>query len=197
MELESDDGHFLFVVGRSINGGVMIIQCPVCRARYQIDPKGAPKHMARVKCPKCTEVFQITLTEEAGGELPSAPAVAPRVLVVDDSKFFRELILDVLKPLPLTFLTAADGMEALEVIRREQPDLVILDLNLPGKNGYELIREVRAEEALKDIRLLAMSGVYRKETDVTEVRHLGADDFLNKSFKPEQLQERVTALLKR
>ena len=174
----------------------MIIQCPACRARYQIDTKGTSKRMARVKCPKCSEVFQITLTEEPGGESPAPPAV-PKVLVVDDSKFFRELILDVLKPLPFTFLTAADGLEALEVIRREHPDLVILDLNLPGKNGYELIREVRAEEALKDIRLLAMSGVYRKETDATEVRHLGADDFLNKSFKPEQLQERVSALLKR
>lgn len=178
----------------------MIIQCPSCGARYQIDAKRTSKRVARVKCPKCADIFQVTLVEEQGGESPAVPAAAPRVpkvLVVDDSKFFRELILDVLKPMPMTFLTAADGTEALEVIRRERPDLVILDLNLPGKNGYELIREVRAEEDLKNIRLLAMSGVYRKETDVTEVRHVGADDFINKSFKPEQLQERVTALLKR
>lgn len=174
----------------------MIIECPACRARYQIDPERTPKRVARVKCPKCAEVFQVPLMEERSGEPAEASGAARKVLVVDDSKFFRELILDVLKPLSLSFLTAADGMEALQVIRREHPALVILDLNLPGKNGYELIREVRAEEALKNIRLLAMSGVYRKETDVTEVRHAGADDFINKSFKPEQLQERVAALLK-
>lgn len=179
------------------NGGVMIIQCPACRARYQIDPKQTSKRVARIKCPKCGEVFQAKLVQENGEGSPASPGAIPRVLVVDDSRFFRELVLDVLKPLSLTFFTAADGMEALEIIRRERPDLVILDLNLPGKNGYDLIREVRAEESLKNIRLLAMSGVYRKETDVTEVRQVGADDFLNKSFKPEQLQERVAALLKR
>lgn len=176
----------------------MIIQCPACQARYQIDPERTSKRVARVKCPKCADVFQVTLKpEEPGGESSATPAGAPRVLVVDDSRFFRELILDVLRPMALTFLTAADGIEALQIIRRDRPELVMLDLNLPGKNGYELIREVKAEEALKNIRLLAMSGVYRKETDVSEVRHAGADDFINKSFKPEQLRERVAALLKR
>lgn len=177
---------------------MMIIECPACRARYQIDPAGTSKRVVRVKCPKCAGVFQVTLETEGGARSPAASErAAPTVLVVDDSKFFRELILDVLKPLSLNLLTAADGMEALQIMRRERPDLVMLDLNLPGKNGYELIREVRAEEALKDIPLLAMSGVYRKEADVFEVRRAGADDFIHKSFKPEQLQERVAALLKR
>jgi DNA-binding response OmpR family regulator len=72
---------------------------------------------------------------------------------------------------------------------------VILDLNLPGMSGYELIRLVRMDPALGKLRLLAMSGVYRKEADVVEVQAAGADDFVSKSFKPEQLQLRVKKLL--
>jgi predicted Zn finger-like uncharacterized protein len=173
----------------------MIIQCPACQARYQIDPTKTAKTVARVKCPKCANVFEVALTGSRQAEQGGASGPGEKVLVVDDSKFFRELILDVLKPLSLNYLVAADGNEALEIIRRERPVLVLLDLNLPGKNGYELIREVRADEALKGIRLLAMSGVFRKETDATEARHAGADDFINKSFKPEQLQQRVIRLL--
>jgi DNA-binding response OmpR family regulator len=72
---------------------------------------------------------------------------------------------------------------------------VILDLNLPGMSGYELIRSVRMDPALDKLRLLAMSGVYRKVADAVEVQAAGADDFISKSFKPEQLQLRVKKLL--
>ncbi|MEJ2699182.1 MAG: response regulator [Desulfuromonadales bacterium] len=184
----------------------MKIKCPDCGARYRIDPGRTNKTVPRIKCPQCTTVFQVTLPERAEWA-PSSPAEpAPRlprpgeagtkVLVVDDSKFFRELVVDVLKSLPFAFLTAGDGVEALQLIRRELPALVILDLNLPsGTDGYRLIREVRADKALQNIRLLAMSGVFRQPEDAAEVEKAGADDFINKSFKPEQLQARVTALL--
>jgi len=171
----------------------MIIECPECRARYKIDPSRTSKKVARVKCPKCARTFEVSL-EGATGPKPE-PAVK-KILVVDDSKFFRELIVDVLKPLSVDVHTAADGVEALEFIRREHPRLVILDLNLPEKNGYELIREVRADDAIGNVRLLAMSGVFRKETDVAEVTRAGADGFINKSFKPDQLQQRVSELLR-
>jgi CheY-like chemotaxis protein len=90
---------------------------------------------------------------------------------------------------------AGDGAEALQIIRQNRPALVILDLNLPGMSGYELIRLVRMDPALGKLRLLAMSGVYRKEADAVEVQAAGADDFVSKSFKPEQLQLRVKKLL--
>jgi predicted Zn finger-like uncharacterized protein len=196
----------------------MTIQCPDCGARYKLNPATSQKSGAKVKCPKCLNVFQISVPRKTGATAPprakkppqvpaSPPAPAPAqsvgaprgdetVLVVDDSRFFRELIVDVLKPLPLSILTAADGMEAMTLIRRGHPALVILDLNLPpGKNGYDLIRDIRADPSLKGIRLLAMSGVFRKKTDVAEVEMAGADDFISKSFTPEQLQSRVAGLL--
>ncbi|HEY7745192.1 MAG TPA: response regulator [Desulfuromonadales bacterium] len=184
----------------------MTIQCPGCDSRYRIDPSRSTKSVARVKCPQCATVFEVNLHDAqvkspAAAPVPAAPvpgkanSAAAAVLIVDDSKFFRELVADVLKPLQLQFLMAGDGNEALRIIRQKQPALVILDLNLPGMSGYELIRHVREEPSLRDLRLLAMSGVYRKETDVAEVQAAGADDFVSKSFKPEQLQARVKKLL--
>ena len=184
----------------------MTIQCPECDARYRIDPYRVTKSVARVKCPQCAAVFEVNLRSVQAEPLAAAPAPAgtglgtpdsteAEVLIVDDSKFFRELVADVLKPLQLHFLMAGDGEEALQIIRQKRPVLVILDLNLPGMSGYELIRKVREEPSLRDLRLLAMSGVYRKETDAAEVQAAGADDFVSKSFKPEHLQVRVRKLL--
>ena len=99
--------------------------------------------------------------------------------MVADSKLFRELVVDCLKPLQLQIELAGDGEEALQFIRRSRPALIILDLNLPGMSGQELIREVRADADLRAVRLLAMSGVFRQETDAVEVQAAGADGFMN------------------
>jgi len=181
----------------------MTVQCPACVGRYRIDPTKTTKGEVRLRCPKCSNAFQVILRSPAPAPLPVPEAVAPpaerppekKVLVVDDSNYFRELIIDVLKPLPLSLRTAADGVEALEIIRKGRPDLVILDLNLPEMNGYEFILQVRADPALNGVKVLAMSGVYRTKADTVDAERAGADDFINKSFKPEQLQERVKGLL--
>lgn len=185
----------------------MTIQCPECNARYRIDPSRVSKAVAKVKCPQCSAVFEVRLTstpltdssasaQPSAGMGAGAPASASTVvLIVDDSSFFRELVVDVLKPLHLDIKMAADGHEALQIIRQQKPALVILDLNLPGMSGNELILEVRKDPALSHLRLLAMSGVYRTETDAADVQAAGADDFISKSFKPEQLQLRVKKLL--
>lgn len=196
----------------------MKIQCPECESTYRIDPSRLKPGVARFKarCSRCNAVFSVNLpaapqpqdgvVAPAVGEAVFSvpPPVRPprqgtagkKLLVVDDSKFFRELIVDVLKPLELDFQLAGDGIEALDILRQSPFDLVLLDLNLPRMNGYELIAAVRSDDTLKSTMLLAMSGVFRKETDVARVVQAGADDFINKSFKPEQLQERVRKLLK-
>ena len=181
------------------------IQCPQCQSRYRFDPSRANKTVVRIKCPGCGHAFQVdlsTLKEPplAGfaAEVTSDPVPAlKKLLIVDDSKFFLELILDILKSLDVQFLTAADGEEGLRIIRQEKPALVLLDLNLPRMNGYELIKEVRDDLQLSQVRLLAMSGVFRKDDDISEVYRGGANDFISKSFKPEQLLERVNKLLGR
>ncbi|KIH77180.1 hypothetical protein GFER_07720 [Geoalkalibacter ferrihydriticus DSM 17813] len=115
--------------------------------------------------------------------------------MIEDARFFRELVRDVLAPLDLEICEAADGEQGLALVRTEKPDLVILDLNLPLRNGYELMRIIRADASLRHMRLLAMSGVFRKETDQDAAQAAGADDFIGKSFTPDFLLERVRRLL--
>ncbi|MEJ2201612.1 MAG: response regulator [Desulfuromonadaceae bacterium] len=183
------------------------ISCPQCKARYLFDPNRINKAVVRMKCPGCGHAFQVNLAEIEQQTLgksasekapaPPSPGTTPRkkLLIIDDSPFFREMILDLLKSIDAEFFTAADGVEGLRLILRERPDLVLLDLNLPEKNGYELIREVREDANLSAIRLLAMSGVFRKEEEIGEAYRGGADGFIGKSFKPEQLLERVKRFL--
>ncbi|AMV71966.1 hypothetical protein JCM30471_04640 [Desulfuromonas carbonis] len=188
----------------------MQIQCPGCGGSYRINTERSGRSSGRVRCPKCSRIFEVQLD----GAVPKPvteppPAAAPAtaapvagngkgagatILVVDDARFFREMILDLLAPLGARVLTAADGEAALELVRREQPQLVILDLNLPKMSGYDLVRGIRAECG-QGIKLLAMSGVFRKDEDISGIERAGADDFTSKSFKPETFLARVRKLL--
>lgn len=177
----------------------MIIQCPSCSSRYKIDASKTNRETARVKCPKCQSGFQVNLKADAtpgeGSSRGTEPSQRPKIVVVDDAKFFREVVLDILQTLDVDIFKAGDGEDALRLIRRETPDLVILDINLPKMDGYQLIEAVRSDPSISHTRLLAMSSVFRTDEDVRKVTEVGADDFLNKSFRPEHLLQRVNRLL--
>jgi predicted Zn finger-like uncharacterized protein len=172
----------------------MIISCPSCNAQYKIDPSGSKKSSAKVKCPACSHHFEITL--ESSEPLTDVVETSkPLVLIVDDARFFRQMIKDILQDLPVLLDEAADGLEAWQKILDTRPQLVLLDLNIPGKDGQELLRDLRENKDLDSVRVLAMSGVLRDDETSVNVRRLGADDFLNKSFKPRDLQKRVLTIL--
>ncbi len=185
-----------------LRGVDMIAQCPQCRTQYKVDDRNLSQENLQLECPTCSQVFKMADAGISREEVEHAaaiyskcsagvPAATKTVLVVDDSRFFREMIFDILQPLHLNLLAASDGVEALEEIKRREPDLVLLDLNLPKKNGFEIIREIRSAPAFEDICLLAMSGVYHKEVDAAEAKKAGANDFIKKSFRPEELQKFV------
>lgn len=174
----------------------MELRCPFCGARYRL-PAERVKPGARIRCSKCNDIFSLRgkiedlVCDNSTGHSDRVYKVA----IIEDARFFREMIRDVLAPLDLMICEAADGREGLELVRRERPDLVILDLNLPGLNGYELMRMIRDDASLRSVRLLAMSGVYRKESHQEAAEKAGADDFIGKSFTPETFLERVRRLL--
>lgn len=172
----------------------MIITCPSCDGRYRIDPSASKADVAKVKCPGCTEVFEVSLKED-GSEQKQESSGLPTVLVVDDARFFREMIKDILKDLPVELIMAADGDEAWDKIVSVNPRLVLLDLNIPGKNGKEILHALQGEANLATVKILAMSGVERGEETASEVKAIGATDFINKSFKPVELQRRVKEIL--
>lgn len=176
----------------------MIIVCPQCQSRYRINPGAGSKPLARVRCPDCQHNFEIVLDAAAPagtGEAETASQPPPLVLVVDDARYFREMICDLLAELPIRVEAAADGETAWRQIQAHKPALLLIDLNIPGMSGQELIAAVRRDPACRTVRILAMSGVLRGEDAVRDVRQLGADDFLNKSFKPRDLQIRVREIL--
>jgi two-component system alkaline phosphatase synthesis response regulator PhoP len=120
----------------------------------------------------------------------------PKILVVEDEADIRELIRYNLEREGFSVEEAASGAEALERIKRRAPDLLVLDLMLPGTPGLEVCRLVRAEKATATLPILIVTA---KGTEVDRVLGLemGADDYVVKPFSPRELVARVKALLRR
>jgi len=116
-----------------------------------------------------------------------------RVLVVDDDTALSEMIGIVLRSEGFEPVFCADGDEALEIFRASQPDLVLLDLMLPGKDGTEVCRLIRAESGVPIVMLTAKADT----VDVVLGLESGADDYIAKPFKPKELIARVRARLRR
>jgi DNA-binding response OmpR family regulator len=119
--------------------------------------------------------------------------VAQRVLVVDDEKSIRTIVEYALRDAGFEVVSAARGDEALEVLDREGADLVLLDLMLPGIDGLEVCRRIRATRNVPIIMLSARG----EEVDKVLGLELGADDYVTKPFSPRELVSRVKANLRR
>jgi DNA-binding response OmpR family regulator len=115
------------------------------------------------------------------------------VLVVDDEAKIVQLARDYLEHAGFAVLTASDGLEAVEAARRRHPDLVVLDLGLPGLDGLEVTRELRRDSSIPIVMLTARDD----ELDKLLGLELGADDYLTKPFSPRELVARVKAVLRR
>jgi two-component system phosphate regulon response regulator PhoB len=120
----------------------------------------------------------------------------PRVLVVDDEPDITALVAYHLAKAGLRVSTAATGTEAIRAARDERPDLVILDLMLPGVSGYDVLAELRQRPETRDIGVILLTA-RREEADRVRGLTLGADDYLAKPFSPAELVLRVQAVLRR
>jgi DNA-binding response OmpR family regulator len=120
----------------------------------------------------------------------------PLVVAADDDPLIRELIQFRLERSGYAVVTAADGHEALRLIREHRPDLVVLDVMMPGQNGYEVTRALRADEATRRIPIILLTARVQ-EADVSQGFDAGADDYLTKPFSPQELRARVQAILGR
>ena len=130
------------------------------------------------------------MTAPAGARTPE------RVLVVDDEPDIVALVAYHLAKSGYRVATAANGRDALDVVRRERPALVVLDLMLPDLSGYEVLEQLRADEATRHVAVLMLTA-RREEPDRIRGLSLGADDYLTKPFSPQELVLRVGAILRR
>jgi two-component system OmpR family response regulator len=117
----------------------------------------------------------------------------PQVLVVDDDPHIRQLLVFALEKAGLTAREAEDGEAALAAVRREAPDLVVLDINMPKLDGLEVCRRLRAQG---DLPILFLSS---RDDEIDRVLgiELGGDDYVTKPFSPRELVARVRALMRR
>ncbi|MBK6429679.1 response regulator transcription factor [Candidatus Amarolinea dominans] len=116
-----------------------------------------------------------------------------KILVVDDEAKIVKLVRSYLEQAGFAVVEAADGQTALIQARREQPDLIVLDLGLPGLDGLEVTRTLRRERATPIIMLTARI----EDTDKIVGLELGADDYITKPFNPRELVARVRSVLRR
>lgn len=116
-----------------------------------------------------------------------------KILVVDDEPKIIQLTQDYLENAGFSVLSAGDGERALSVIHADQPDLVVLDLGLPGMDGLDICRSIRKTSNLPIIMLTARD----EEADKIVGLELGADDYVTKPFSPKELVARVRSVLRR
>lgn len=119
-----------------------------------------------------------------------------RILVVDDEPDITGLVAYHLARAGYRVSTAASGAEAIRSAMEERPDVVILDLMLPGVSGYDVLADLRQRPETKDVGVILLTA-RREEEDRIRGLSLGADDYLTKPFSPQELTLRVAAVLRR
>jgi len=119
-----------------------------------------------------------------------------RVLVVDDERDITALVAYHLAKAGYRVTTATTGPAALDAARTEPPDLVVLDLMLPGRSGYDVLEELRGREETRTVGVILLTA-RKDEADRIKGLTSGADDYLTKPFSPEELVLRVGAVLRR
>jgi len=126
-----------------------------------------------------------------------AAQVAPaRILVVEDERDISALVAYHLTKEGYRVRTAEGGIEALEAAQSERPDLILLDLMLPGFSGYDVLAELRRRPELSEVPVVVLTA-RREEVDRVKGLELGADDYVTKPFSPRELILRVGAVLRR
>ena len=163
------------------------------------DRKGAPVGVVSSAVPtlpdQVTDRFElvdgVSTVEEAGDG-----SAGIRVLLVDDENQLRRVMRDLLERDGYTVFEAKDGAQALEQVDTHAPDILVLDLNLPGLDGYGVITQLRSRQATADLPIIVLTAKGDEDNEV-RVFELGADDFLSKPFRARALSARIQAVLAR
>lgn len=162
----------------------------------------APGETEVVDDPAAGPLLDDDTTQEAFELLEgSIPGVADggsssRVLLVDDEDQLRRVMRDLLEREGYTVFEASDGAEALEQVDVHAPDILVLDLNLPGLDGYGVIAQLRSRPTTENLPIIVLTARGDEENEV-RVFELGADDFLSKPFRARALSARIQAVLAR
>ncbi len=119
-----------------------------------------------------------------------------KILLIDDEEDFHNIVRQVLAPLDYEFLSAFDGPSGLLALKKERPALVLLDVNMPFKDGYAVCRDIRSNPEFADIPVLMLT-IRSSDEEIVRGLDCGADGYLAKPFEPRVLAARLANLLLR
>jgi two-component system, cell cycle response regulator DivK len=117
-----------------------------------------------------------------------------RILIVEDTEDNRQIIRDLMTSAGYELIEAVDGIEGVAAAEREKPDLILMDIQLPGIDGYEATRRVRAIPAIAKVPIIAVTS-YALSGDEAKTREAGCDGYVAKPFSPRQLLAKVREFL--
>jgi two-component system cell cycle response regulator DivK len=116
------------------------------------------------------------------------------ILVADDNPVSRELVVDILENTGYRILEARDGREALDVVARDRPDLVLLDIQMPHADGYAVVSAIRSDPRLSPVRVVAVTA-FAMDSDREKARQAGFDGFVTKPIDIEALRKMIDSFL--
>ncbi len=117
------------------------------------------------------------------------------VMIVDDNPQNVELLQAFLESLPVKIVTAADGVEALEMVEKFNPDLILLDIMMPRMSGFQVCRKLKGDPKTRDIQILIVTAL-NELGDIEQASECGTDDFVSKPVNKFELLTRVKSLLR-
>ena len=119
-----------------------------------------------------------------------------KILLIEDDKFLRELMVKKLLTMDYDVTSAVDGESGLSMIKEVKPDVVLLDLILPGINGFEVLEKAKQDPEIADIPVIILSNLGQKE-DIERGQELGAADFMIKAhFTPQEVANKIKTVLR-
>jgi len=116
--------------------------------------------------------------------------MSPRVLVIEDTEDNRQIVRDLLGAFEISMIEAHDGLTGVEVALRELPDLILMDIDLPGIDGYEATRRIRATKAGRDVPIIAVTS-FALSGDDARARAAGCTDYVAKPYSPRALLAKI------
>jgi DNA-binding response OmpR family regulator len=120
----------------------------------------------------------------------------PKILVADDDVDILSLVVRHVKTLDVDVIEASDGEEALRIARKEKPDLIVLDVMMPGMSGWEVCRAVREDDSLANTGVIMLTGIGERLNEMTSPLY-GADDYLDKPFDVDDLETKIRVVLEK
>jgi two-component system cell cycle response regulator DivK len=120
--------------------------------------------------------------------------MSKRILVVEDQDDNRQIIRDLLSATDYEIMEAESGEQALEAVAKQRPDLILMDIQLPGIDGYEATRRIKADPALRSIPIIAVTS-YALSGEEQKAQAAGCDEYVPKPYSPRQLLAKIRQYL--